>query len=267
MGEVNADVYRHLDGLPEHRRVLTAVLEFFRSEAVAALVAGSVARGGMDEESDLDVHLVFADEAARERVWQQRWDWQIAPWLHRFDADHIIPHFVIYLFEPRVKADLPLHTVDHLPPAAGGPYAVAWDDTGRLDERWIAEAVPDDESPDWSAAVHEEERLWAWLVYCVQHIRRGEYYSIAADFGPIRDVVEQWQARLAGRTRFTVRRAEQLLDTSELSRLFPSPDRAELKQALALLIDIHDRQRARLNLQWRTSERARATIRQWVNEL
>ena len=127
--------------------------------------------------------------------------------------------------------------------------------------------MPDDTSPDWTAAVHEEERFWAWLIYCLQHVRRGEYYSVAGDFGPIRDVVEQWQARLAGRSRFTVRRAEQLMDTTELARLFPSPDKAELKQALLTLIDIHDRQRARLNLPWRTSEQARATIRQWISEL
>jgi predicted nucleotidyltransferase len=267
MGDVNAEVYRHLEGLPEHRRVLTAVLDYFRSDAVACLVAGSVARGGMDEESDLDVHLVFADHAAREQVWQQRWDWQIAPWFHRFDADHVVPYFVIYLFEPRIKADLPLHTVDEMPTAAGGPYTVAWDDTGRIGPDWVERMVPDETSPDWSAAVHEEERLWAWLVYCLQHVRRGEYYSVAASFPMMRDVVEQWQARLAGRTRFSERRAEQVLDTSELGRLFPAPDHEELKQALLTLIDVHDRQRARLNLPWRTSEPARALIRRWVSEL
>lgn len=267
MADVNAEVYRHLEDLPEHRRLLTTVLEFFRSDAPACLVAGSVARGGMDEHSDLDVHLIFADQAARERVWQQRWDWEIGPWLHRFDADHVIPYFVIYVFESGVRVDLPMHTADHLPPAAGGPYALAWDDTGRIGDDWLAGAMPDEGSPDWSTAVHEEERFWAWLVYCVQHIRRGEHYEIAAAFRLLRDVAEQWQARLAGRTHFTSRRAEQSLDLSELSQLFPSPDRAELRQALLTLIGIHDRQRARLNLPWRTSEQARATIRQWVSEL
>lgn len=267
MGDVNAEVYRHVENLPEHRRLLTAVLEFFRPDAVAGLVAGSVARGGMDEQSDLDVHLIFADHEARERAWQQRWDWEIAPWFHRFDADHIVPYFVIYLFEPRIKVDLPLHTIDELPVAAGGPYVVGWDDTGRFDPDWVARTVPDDTAPDWSDAVHEDERLWAWLVYCLQHVQRGEYYSVAESFPMMRDVVEQWQARLAGRTRFSGRRAEQLLDTSELAGLFPAPVRAELRRALLALIDVHDRQRARLNLPWRTSEQARATIRQWVSEL
>ena len=266
MAEVRGEAFRNVGGLPEHERVLRAVLEFFRPQAVGAFVTGSTAAGGMDEESDLDVGIVFASDAERDAAWERRWDWEIAPWFHRFDADHVKPYFVIYLFEPRVKADLPLYTVDELPPPAGGPYVVAWDDTGRLDE-WAPGAVPAPDEPDWSTAVHEEERLWAWLVYSVQHVRRGEYYSIAGDFGALRDVVEQWQARLAGLREFTYRRAEQRVDTSELARLFPGPDRTELKQAMLALIDLHDRQRAQLDLQWRTTEQARARIRQWVADL
>jgi hypothetical protein len=115
--------------------------------------------------------------------------------------------------------------------------------------------------------VHEEERFWAWVVYCVQHVRRGEYYAIAADFEPLRDIVEQWQARLAGHPAFTIRRTEGLFDTTDLAQLFPAPDCADLKRALLKLIDLHEWQRAQLNLRWRTTETARERIRRWVTEL
>jgi predicted nucleotidyltransferase len=157
------------------KTVLGAVLAFFRPRAVGAFICGSAARGGMDQESDLDIGIVLPDAAGRDAAWAQRWDWGIAAWFHRFDADHVKPYFVIYLYEPRIKADIALYAPDLLPPAAGGPYAVAWDDTGRLDE-WAQSAVPLAQSVDWSPAVHEEERFWAWVVYCVQHVQRGEYY-------------------------------------------------------------------------------------------
>jgi predicted nucleotidyltransferase len=264
--DVREGALRNTDGLPEHGRVLRAVFEYFRPQSVGAFVSGSTAAGGMDEQSDLDVGIVFETAAQRDAAWKQRWDWDIAPWFHRFDADHVKPHFVIYLFEPQVKTDLPLYTVDELPPAAGGPYTVAWDDTGRLDA-WAPGAVPEPEKPDWSTAVHEEERVWAWLFYSLQHVRRGEYYSIAGDFGALRDVVEQWQARLSGLSEFTFRRAEQRVETAELARLFPGPEKDELKQAMLALIDLHDRQREQLDLPWRTTDEARARIRQWIADL
>jgi predicted nucleotidyltransferase len=255
---LSPEVFRHVDGLPDHRRVLAAVLEFFRPQAIAAWVSGSVASGGMDEESDLDVGICFADgDRSREAAWARRWEWEIAPSFHRFDADHVKPYFVIYLFDPKVKTDIPLHTLDDLPAAEGSPYVLAWDDSGRLAD-WAATAVPAPPEVDWTPAVHEEERFWAWLVYSLQHVRRAEYYSIAADFWYLRDVVEQWQARLAGLPRFAIRRTERSLDR---------PERAELVRALRRLVEIHDRQRAQLDLSWRTSEAARARIRAWIAQL
>src|SRR3954451_13096855 len=187
-------VFAHLERLPEHRRVLTAILRYFRPSAVGAWVSGSVARGGMDEESDVDVGICFATDAERQAAWEARLDWEIAPWFHRFDADHVKPFFVIYLFTPKVKADIPLYTLGDLPEADGVPYVLAWDDTGRLHE-WATAVVPAGCAVDWSPAVHEDERFWAWLVYSVQHIRRGELYSIATEFAALRDIVEQWQVR------------------------------------------------------------------------
>jgi len=92
----------------EHARVLERVVEFFRGYpgAVGGSVSGSIARGVADEYSDVDVGIFFSDDESRDRAWSNRWDWEIAPWLHRFDADHVKPYFVIYIYEPGVKTVL-----------------------------------------------------------------------------------------------------------------------------------------------------------------
>src|SRR5581483_7185677 len=195
-----------------HQEVLDAIARFFRQRpgAVGGCVSGSVARGAVDDYRDLDVAIFFADAEAREAAWAARWEWEIAPWFHRFDADHIKPYFVIYLFEPGVKADLPLHLVDDPPSPGGAPYEVLWDATGAV-ERWAeaSNAGRQDLPPDWADAVHEEERLWAWVYYCVQHVRRGEYYDVASDFHMLRAIVETWHARLRGQAFFEVRRVHE----------------------------------------------------------
>jgi len=258
---------------PAHREVLDSVVRFFRQRpgAVGACVSGSVARGAADEYSDLDVAIFFADEDAREAAWTTRWEWEIAPWFHRFDADHIKPYFVIYLFEPGVKADLPLHLVSDPPTPAGAPYEVLWDSSGDV-LRWVeaSNSGRQDLAPDWSAAVHEEERIWAWIYYCVRHVQRGEHYDVATDFHMLREIVEAWHARLGGNAFFDVRRVHEREPETmrRFADLFPRPSRESLARALRALIEIHDRQReqvdATLGIAWRTSPEGRGRIRALV---
>jgi predicted nucleotidyltransferase len=262
-----------LDELPEHKRVLEAILAFFARQpgAVGAFVSGSVASRTADPYSDLDVGILFDGEAARDRVWERRLEWDIAPWFHRFDADHVKDHFVIYLYEPGVKADLNLHVPHDLPRPPGVRFEPLWDETGEL-VRWAAEvdALPVPE-PDWSEALHEEERLWAWLYFCVRHVERGEYYDIATDFFMLRQIVEAWQARLDGRPVFDSRRVHEREPPALVAALadcFPRPERASLKLAMQRLIELHERQRGLAPaLAWRTSEAARRRIRAMVEGL
>jgi predicted nucleotidyltransferase len=269
---IDQAVYAHVEALPDHRRVLEAVLAFFRHDppALGAWVSGSIARGDADEYSDLDIGICFRDEGARTAAWTQRWDWPIAPWFHRFDADHVRPYFVIYLFEPKeldgtpVKADIALYLADELPPPEGGPYLVAWDDAGRLGE-WAVRTA--DREADWELAVHEDERFWAWTYYCLQHVRRGEYYEIASEFQWLRGIVEAWRARLAGQPEFSRRRAESQYDVADLAATFPAPNRKALKAALLKLIELHERQRAAIDAEWKTTDDARDRIRAMVEAL
>src|SRR5437899_1738882 len=77
--------------------------------------------------------------------------------------------------------------------------------------------------PDWSAAAHEEERIWAWIYYCARHVQRGEYYDVASDFHMLREIVEAWHARLCGKAFFDIRRVhEREPETmSRFADLFP----------------------------------------------
>jgi predicted nucleotidyltransferase len=262
-----------LEHLPEHRRVLDAVLAFLRRQpgALGAFVSGSVATGTADQYSDLDLGLVFADDRSRARVWERRNDWEIAPWFHRFDADHVKDHFVIYLYEPGVKADLNLYVPADLPRPPGLRYEPLWDETGEL-ARWAEEvaALPVPQ-PDWNDAVHEEERFWGWLYFCVRHVQRGEYYDIATDFFFLRRIVEGWQARLDGRPVFDPRRVHEREPPDVFAALvdcFPRPDRASLKRSLQRAIELHERQRALAPaLEWRTSESTRRRVRSLVDDL
>jgi predicted nucleotidyltransferase len=272
LAAIERDVYEHVGELPDHRRVLEAILRYFRADpdAVGAWVSGSLARGDPDEFSDLDVGVCFRDERAREAAWGHRWDWPLQPWFHRFDADHVRPYFVIYLFEAAaeggtpVKADIALYIPGDLPPPEGGPYRLAWDDTEALTS-WAARTI--DQPVDWTDAAHEDERFWAWTYYCLRHIQRGELYEVASELWWLRGIVETWRARLAGDPQFRYRRAESHYDVSELAETFPAPDRKSLKRALLKLIELHERQRTNVEADWRTSDDARRRIHAMVDAL
>jgi hypothetical protein len=253
--------------LPDHDALLDDILSFLQQTpgVIGCFLSGSTATGQMDVDSDLDVGVVFQSADSRTTAWEGRWGWQIAPWLHRFDADHIKPHFVIYIFDPptqaaAIRADINLYLVDDLPPAAGGPYLLAWDKTGAL-QAWLdGLPQPKQDALDWGSAVHEDERFWAWLVYLYNHVHRGELYHCAYEFPALRDILEQWMARLAGQARFASRRLESALWAERLltSELFPKPDRESLKVCMldAITLQLELRQAIDPGAPWRTTQAA-----------
>jgi hypothetical protein len=257
--------------LPNHRRVLSALIESCsRINGFSALfVSGSTATHTMDTHSDLDLGVVFDSDKTRTAAWEDRWDWQLEPWFHRFDADHIKPHFVIYLFNPCVKADINLYTADDLPSWKGAPFEIIFDPKGRL-ESWCetsnARAIKESgsvPSPSTSELDHDDERVWAWLIYCAQHVQRDEYYSVLSGFRDIRTVLERWSADLQGEPSFEVRRLETRWPdnrVAELSALFTSATRENLKALLihtaALHSDQRERARKKYGVTWTTSDDA-----------
>jgi len=120
--------------------------------------------------------------------------------------------------------------------------------------------------------VHEDERFWAWLVYLYNHVHRGEYYECAFGFPELRDILEQWTARLAGRDRFRLRRLEdqawagRLLDHD----LFPGPDRASLKACMLSAIELQLELRPEveaLGVTWKTGPRAIGKVTRLIESL
>lgn len=250
--------------LPDHDAVLQSILSFFKNTPGVAgcFLGGSTAANLMDADSDLDIGIVMQDAEALDAVWQRRWDWNIAPWFHRFDADHIRPYFVIYLFEPRIKADIGFCLKDKLPPLEAGPFVVVWDSDGALN-RWFGTAAkPAAPGVSWQAAVHEDERFWAWLFCLYSHLHRGEYYNCAYEFPVVRDILEQWHARLAGFRRFNTRRMEENAALNRLPRqgLFPTPDKESIKACLQRAIEeqliLRKEIEGLLGPVWKTSSRA-----------
>lgn len=261
--------------LADHNRVLEAILHFFHDikGVIGSFISGSVATNTMDHNSDLDIGILFEDSQEREDVWKDRWNWNIAPWFHRFDADHIKSHFVIYLFEPNVKADICLFINQELPPAIGGPYQIVWDISGVLgawQERIEYKAKP---TPNWRNVIHEDERFWAWLFYLYSHINRGEYYNGTIEFPAIRNIYEQWTARLAGESEFNSRKVERLPFFANLNRveIFPKPNRESLKNAMIILIDEYMKLRIKVGdeqqLQWNTSAKTIEKIHSLIKGL
>lgn len=268
--------------LPDHQRVLSALIARFENTAgVSGLfVSGSTARQSMDQYSDIDLGIVYESDESRELAWSDRWEGSLEPWFHRFDADHIKPYFVIYLFEPCVKADINFYTLADLPPCEGAPYEVVVSREDVLDDwcnRTNDEAVKIRESrPIVSSEdlIHDDERVWAWLVYASQHTLRGEYYSAAVSSGPLRHILEKWSALLHSKSRFEPRRIEHRyteIELGPLTKLFPSPDLESLKNALIESIEIHQRQREqigrRFNVTWKTSEQAIQKIHEIVDSI
>lgn len=262
--------------LPEHRAVLEAVLAWSRAqpELRGAFLSGSGATGELDASSDLDLGFLCADAEARAALWERRWDWEVMDWKHRFDADHVKEHFVIWWFGAGIQTDMALYVPGELPPPEGAPYRVLWDASGSLEAWAEATRLPPPAAPDWSRAWHEDERFWAWTAYCARHVERGECYHIALEFHALRDLLETWEARLSGLAALPSRRTEQALEPArlaELGALFPRPGRAELRRALLEQIELYHRLRARVEaavaVEWRVDPSVHDWVTGWVRAL
>lgn len=81
---------------------------------IACFLSGSFGRRREDGFSDMDVALVYANDAAREMAWQQRREFgqSIMPYLalKSFDAAHIRPYLHIALFGNGSKVDFRFET-------------------------------------------------------------------------------------------------------------------------------------------------------------
>jgi hypothetical protein len=106
----------------EQERVLVRLQQYVlrESDILVCYLAGSFGRRQEDEYSDMDVGLVFANDAKREWAWQKRRDLvnEAMPYVpaRSFDAEHIRPFFHIALYSNGAKVDYRFETQTDLQP-------------------------------------------------------------------------------------------------------------------------------------------------------
>lgn len=91
------------------------------ADVQVCFLSGSFGRNTADAYSDIDIGLLFADEAARQRAWADRREFTHSVLAYvpakSFDATHIRPYLHIVLFSNGAKADFRYETVTSLQPS------------------------------------------------------------------------------------------------------------------------------------------------------
>lgn len=167
----------------EQERVLGRLQQRVMSEGdiVACFLSGSYGRRTQDPYSDMDVALVFADGAARDRAWRQRREFvqsvmQYVP-AKSFDATHVRPYFHIALYSNGTKADYRYELIDEL---ASNPWdsdiRILKDTDGWAERYQAACAQTARPQPRLSAAelATLDERFWVMLWDAFRLLLRGD---------------------------------------------------------------------------------------------
>jgi predicted nucleotidyltransferase len=142
----------------------------------AVLAGGSMAQGGFDELSDLDLVLVVRGDAYAEISAQKRaFAEGLADLLAAFTGEHVgEPRLLICLYGPELlHVDLKFIVSADLDQLVERPIVIWARDRdaveAQLDE---AEISWPERSPEWF-----EERSWIWLHYAATKLQRGELFE------------------------------------------------------------------------------------------
>jgi predicted nucleotidyltransferase len=167
----------------EQDRVLVRLQQRVMSEAdvMACFLAGSYGRRQNDPYSDLDVALVFADEAARDRAWRQRRAFvqsvmQYVP-AKSFDAVQVRPYFHIALYSNGTKADYRYELQSELQPSPWDRDIHILKDTNGWAERHQAACARTLLPRPWITATELaalNERFWIMLWDAFRLLLRGD---------------------------------------------------------------------------------------------
>jgi hypothetical protein len=220
-------------------RLRVAVADDPRIDAL--LAGGSLVHGGVDDQSDIDIVVVVADDAhaglmkAREAFAAAQ-----GPLLSGFSGEHVgEPRLLICLYGP------PLLHVDF-------KFVVAADLASMVERPLIlwarnADAViasMDRANIAWPNRDAEwfETRVWVWLHYGAAKVLRGELHEAIAMLGFFREaVLGPMLHRRAGRPQRGLRRIEAFcLDPDGLlTSTFAGHDAAEIRSALLASADAY----------------------------
>ena len=206
----------------------------------ALLGTGSMASGGFDEESDLDMVLVVRPEAhANVMTERLAFAGRLGALLAAFTGEHVgEPRLLICLYgPPLLHVDLKFVATDDLGSFSEQPVLLWARDIpafrNRLDAIPIGQAG---HNAQWF-----EDRTWLWLHYSATKVRRGEYFEALSGLDFFRDVVlGPMLRRNAGERSRGLRRIESSLGARE--RLLPTLatyDRGTIIEALRRSIALY----------------------------
>ncbi len=168
----------------EQDRVLLRLQQRVLGEAAiaACFLSGSYGRRTTDAYSDLDVALVFADEAARERAWAERRDFvrSVVPFVavKSFDGAHVRPFFHIALYSNGAKVDYRYETKEALQPSYfDRDIRILKDDGGWLKAFQAQSAQAPLTQPRLTTAelTALDERFWVMFMDVYRLLKRGDY--------------------------------------------------------------------------------------------
>ena len=147
----------------------------------ACFLSGSFGRRAEDAFSDLDVALIFEEEAARQQAWTDRREFvrSIVPFVAEksFDAVHVRPYFHIALYSNGAKVDFRFETKDSLQPNYWDrDIRILKDDDGWLENFQVQSAEVSLVQPrlttDELTAI--DERFWVMFMDVYRLLKRGD---------------------------------------------------------------------------------------------
>jgi predicted nucleotidyltransferase len=231
-----------LDRLPEHRKLLERAVARFRDDVrVVGLVAGgSLAHGGTDFYSDVDLYIVVKDEAfdeifaernvAAEAVSSPLFGYVVDP-MPGGSTDHIV------IYEGPVKFDfMYLRKSDFKPASKWSGCPVLRDVTGYVEDvvGHSKELAPT--QPTTEELLELNQRFWIWCWYVFGKIMRGELWEALDGLHSIRSLalvsLLDW---VAERPHEGYRRLERKLSPEAASRLMVTVAAVEPRALYAAL--------------------------------
>ena len=222
-------------------RVVARLQDDERFEAL--LGSGSLAYGGFDVHSDLDLVVVTRSDSHAVVMTERRgFASGLGELLTAFTGEHVgEPRLLICLFgPPLLHVDLKFVTLDDLDGPAERPVILWAREAGVVERRLdTARVRASDKDPQWF-----EDRAWLWLHYGATKWLRGEYFEAISTLDFFREkVLGPMLQRNAGKPQRGVRRVEGLPQAeARLSPTLAGYDRVAivraLKQAAALYVEL-----------------------------
>ena len=213
------DIPAALNRLPQHRNLLERAVARFRDDdrVVGLVLGGSLALGGADFYSDVDLYVIARDEsfdavfaergAAAEAIGSPLLRFTVEP-VPGGSSDYIVT------YPGPVKLDLMFHRESEVVP---GPKwkdrPVLKDDSGSLAALVARSAGAGPDRPTPEALAELEQKFWTWCWYVFGKIVRGELWEALDGLHTIRSLaLLPLLDRAAGRPHEGYRRLERKLD-------------------------------------------------------